>query len=96
VKADSSTYDNVVCPGFQVTVVGGHPLLAPAAVAVAEGNNLMTVYGNPQSVYQVQSTTNLAAPIAWQAALTYTQTNLVQMVAVPNSSPVVFYRLVQQ
>jgi hypothetical protein len=93
VKADSSIYDNVICPGFQVTVIGVHPLLAPAPAAA---NNLLTVYGNPQSVYQVQSTTNLAAPVAWQPALTYTQTNLVQTVVLPNSGPVIFYRLAQQ
>jgi hypothetical protein len=93
VKADSTIYDNVICPGFTVTVIGVHPLLAPAS---AGANNLLTVYGNPQSVYQVQSATNLTAPVAWQPALTYTQTNLVQSVVLPNSGPAIFYRLAQQ
>jgi hypothetical protein len=94
VKADSSIYDNVVSAGLNVTVIGVHPLLAPAPAV--GGNNLLTVYGNPQSTYQVESATSLSSPVTWQPALTFTQTNLMQTVAVPNTSPTVFYRLVQQ
>jgi hypothetical protein len=94
VKADSSLYTNVVCAGFEVAVIGAQPLLEPAPSATTD--NVLTIYGNPQSTYQVETATNLSSPVTWGPAVTFTQTNLTQTVSIPNSSPVVFYRLVQQ
>ena len=94
VKADSSIYTNAVGSGFEVAVIGAQPLLEPAPSATTD--NVLTIYGNPQSTYQVETATNLTSPVTWGLAVTFTQTNLTQTVSVPNGSPVVFYRLVQQ
>jgi hypothetical protein len=91
IKPDGTLYQNVVCDPAQVTIIGASPLITPATVS-ANGRS-MTVYGNPQSNYTVQYTSDLSG--AWQPLVSFTQTNLVQTVALPDNSPVAFYRLAQ-
>ena len=89
-KANATLFGSQNSSVGDVVVVGRQPLLKPSAT-LKSGNSL-TVYGNPQSEYQVQASSDLHS---WATVLAYQQTNLTQEVALPPSGPIVFYRIIQ-
>ena len=94
-KADATAYNNISYADSTVTVIGSHPLLAPA-VSTSGARHSLTIYGIPQSSYEVQYATNLTSPKVWNTSLAFTQTNLVQNIDLPDNYPTVYYRVLQQ
>lgn len=89
-KANSVQFSSPTSSVGNVVVVGSQPLLKPSATL--NSGKTLTVYGNLESEYQVQASSNLKS---WETVLTYEQTNLTQEVTLPASGPIVFYRVVQ-
>jgi hypothetical protein len=89
-KANSVQFSSPTSSVGNVVVVGSQPLLKPSATL--NSGKTLTVYGNLQSEYQVQASSDLKS---WKTVLTYEQTNLTQEVTLPASGPIVFYRIVQ-
>jgi hypothetical protein len=89
-KADSSQFNFPLSSVGSVVVVGSQPLLKPVPSLNTE--KMLTVYGNPESDYQVQASDDLHS---WETVLSYEQTNLTQEVTLPASGPTIFYRIIQ-
>jgi hypothetical protein len=89
-KSNASLFSSPISSVGDVVVVASQPLLKPSATL--NTGRMLTVYGNPQSDYQVQASDDLQS---WQTVLSYEQTNLTQEVALPESGPTVFYRIIQ-
>lgn len=90
---DGSAYGNVTVQPGEVVIVGNQPTLCPQASESNPGRTL-SVYAMPGS-YQLWYTTSLVAPVTWQPAFSYQQTNAVQTVTLDDALPVVYYRLQQ-
>jgi len=87
-----SYFNNLVHPS-EVVVVGTTPLLRPNLSSSLSRS--LDLFGNPGANYQLQYTTNLAAPDNWIPLLNYSQTNVQQSVDLDAANPVIFYRLLQ-
>jgi hypothetical protein len=92
-KADGSTIANVTAGAGEVVVIGANPLLRPQYSA-SLGRALM-LYANPGVNYELQYSTDLASPSAWQTLQDYQPTNLAESVNLDSANPAVFYRLKQ-
>jgi hypothetical protein len=92
-KSDGTAYSNTAATPGQVVIVGASPLLqlqSPSGQA-----RLLTVFGQPGSNYEVQSTTNLIPPVMWTTLASHWQTDVANSMDVDASQPVIFYRLQQ-
>jgi len=91
VKPGGAGYANYLAHAGTVIVVQNEPL-----IRVNLGANqarTLQLYGQLGTGYQLLYATNLMAPVTWQTALTYTQTNGVINLPVDSSNPIIFYRL---
>jgi len=91
-KSDASAYVNSSAQAGQIVVVGNNPLMTPQTSAQGRA---LTVYGNPNSNYQVQYTTNLVPPVVWLPLSNFQQSSVTQTVTLDDSLPVVYYRIQQ-
>lgn len=81
---------NVTSLPGQVTIVGFHPLLAPALSS--NGTIILTLFGTPGSNYVMAFTTNLALT-NWQTGSTILLTNIQQNISLPITGPHTYFRL---
>ncbi len=93
-KADGATFANVSAQNGEVVVIGVNPLLRPQFNP--DQGRVLSIYSTPGNSYEVQSTTNLSAPVTWQSVQTVQATNLLQTISLASADPVIFYRLKQQ
>ncbi|HZQ46487.1 MAG TPA: hypothetical protein VFC07_05715, partial [Verrucomicrobiae bacterium] len=89
IKSDGSGVGNIAGLSGQVTVIGSQPLLE--ASSSTGQPRLLTIYGNPGSIYQMVFSTDLAQT-NWQPAGTVLMTNLQQNFNVNQSAPQIYYR----
>jgi hypothetical protein len=58
-----------------------------------EGARSLALYGNPGTDYELQASTDLGNPAAWDNVLSISMTNLMQILSVPDTNPpAIFYR----
>ena len=92
-KADGSTFVSGGARDGEVVIIGDDPLLRPQANA--DLSRALTIYANPGFTYELQASTNLANPDAWQALQNYQPTNVLQTFSLDPAPPVIFYRLMR-
>jgi hypothetical protein len=92
-KPDNSSYTNYITPPAQITVIEGQPLLRASLAANAARQ--LTLYGRVGVSYELQSSTSLALPNAWNSMWSYVQTNGVMTIEVDSLNPNIFYRIFQ-
>jgi hypothetical protein len=63
------------------------------AVRNPDNSRNLVLYGKPNTQYSVEYKTNLSNVVPWVPLLNTTLTNSFGTVAVPNTNPVIFYRL---
>jgi hypothetical protein len=92
-KPDGSSYTNYITSTARIAVIEGQPLLW--ASLTADSARELTVYGRLGVSYELQHSTNLSLPNAWDLAWSYVQTNGAMTINVNSSNPNIFYRIFQ-
>jgi len=92
VNSDGTFTTNFVTQAGQVLIIGRQPVLQPLPTTSA-GVRSLVLYGNPGSNYELQASTNVHSPAAWQNVLSVPMTNLSQVITgLDTNHPAVFYR----
>jgi MBG domain (YGX type) len=92
-KPDGSSYTNYITSTARIAVIEGQPLLW--ASLSANSARELTLYGRLGVSYELQYSTNLAVPGAWDLALSYVQTNGAMTISADSGNPNIFYRIFQ-
>jgi hypothetical protein len=92
-KPDASSYTNYITSTARIAVIEGQPLLW--AYLSANSARELTLYGRLGVSYELQYSTNLALPGAWDLAWSYVQTNGAMTVSAESVHPNIFYRIFQ-
>jgi hypothetical protein len=93
-KLNSTGYAYTLTAAEQIVVVNDAPLIQASSSKTSLNRNL-TLFGRIGTSYQLQYSTNLESG-PWYRLLKYTQTSLAHDVSVDGTSPLIFYRLLQQ
>jgi hypothetical protein len=92
VNADGSLTTNFQAQAGQIVIIGRQPILQPLPTT-PEGARSLALYGNPGTDYELQASTDLGNPAAWDNVLSISMTNLMQILSVPDTNPpAIFYR----
>ena len=76
-----------------MAVVADQPLVRSL---LANHQPVLTVFGKEGTQYQLQFSTDIMLPSAWEPLLDYTQTNSMIFLNVGATNRPIFYRLLQQ
>ena len=89
-KSDGNGVGNATSLPGRITIVGLHPLLAPARAG--QSTVSLTLFGNPGTTYQLAYTTNLAST-NWQVVGSILVTNVQQNFNLSPTNPHTYFRL---
>ena len=89
-KTDGTVVTNMTLRPGRVVIIGPEPLVEASR---SGGNLALNLYGRPGASFQVEWTTNLSNPAAWQNGPRVPMTNLFRTFeGISLSAPITFYR----